>query len=64
LRLGDVFDGDIGAWVAFRAGWRLGRRPVVVGVLIPNITNPVFASSLPSIRLPTGTGAAFACIWN
>ncbi len=49
--------------VAFRAGWRLGRRPVVV-VLIPNITNPVFASSLSSKRLPTGTGAAFACIWN
>lgn len=46
---------------SFSAG-RLGRRPVV-GVLIPSITNPVFASSLSSIQsrmLVAGHGVLIA----
>ncbi len=44
------------------AAGKLGRRPVV-GVLIPSITNPVFASSLSSIQnrmLVAGHGVVIA----
>ena len=40
---------ELGYRPAGHSAGRIGRRPVV-GVLIPSITNPVFASSLSSIQ--------------
>jgi DNA-binding LacI/PurR family transcriptional regulator len=71
-RNGNVSDGmvrrvrraaaELGYRSANSAAGRLGRRPVI-GVLIPSITNPVFASSLSSIQnrmLVAGHGVLIA----
>ncbi|MFB9952373.1 substrate-binding domain-containing protein [Rhizobium puerariae] len=53
---------ELGYRPAVPAGGKLGRRPVI-GVLIPSITNPVFASSLSSIQnrmLVAGHGVLIA----
>ncbi|WP_117190160.1 substrate-binding domain-containing protein [Rhizobium terrae] len=53
---------ELGYRPAGSAAGRLGRRPVI-GVLIPSITNPVFASSLSSIQnrmLVAGHGVLIA----
>ncbi|ULJ76183.1 MULTISPECIES: substrate-binding domain-containing protein [Rhizobium] len=53
---------ELGYRPAGLAAGKLGRRPVV-GVLIPSITNPVFASSLSSIQnrmLVAGHGVVIA----
>lgn len=53
---------ELGYRPAGPSAGRLGRRPVV-GVLIPSITNPVFASSLSSIQnrmLVAGHGVLIA----